>query len=73
MGPELRKVLRGTLPAAPAVAAALLAWSQPSQAKVTRINVDKARTLLGWEAQIDLDEGLARTIAWYRERRPALA
>ncbi len=44
MGPELRKVLRGTLPAAPAVAAALLAWSQPSQAKVTRINVDKART-----------------------------
>jgi nucleoside-diphosphate-sugar epimerase len=34
-------------------------------------NVDKARTLLGWEPQVDLDEGLARTIAWYRERSPA--
>jgi UDP-glucose 4-epimerase len=34
-------------------------------------NVDKARKLLGWEARVDLDEGLARTIAWYRERQPA--
>ena len=33
-------------------------------------NVDKARKLLGWEPQVDLDEGLARTIGWYRERRP---
>ena len=31
-------------------------------------NVDKARELLGWEPRVDLDEGLARTIAWYRER-----
>ena len=31
-------------------------------------NVDKARKLLDWEAQVDLDEGLARTIAWYREQ-----
>jgi UDP-glucose 4-epimerase len=36
-------------------------------------NVDKARNVLGFEAEVDLDEGLARTIAWYRERRPALA
>jgi UDP-glucose 4-epimerase len=36
-------------------------------------NVDKARKLLGWEAKVDLDEGLARTIAWYRERQPARA
>jgi UDP-glucose 4-epimerase len=34
-------------------------------------NVDKARELLGFEAKVDLDEGLARTIAWYRERQPA--
>jgi nucleoside-diphosphate-sugar epimerase len=34
-------------------------------------NIDKARRLLGWEPQVDLDEGLARTIAWYRERRSA--
>ena len=32
-------------------------------------NVDKARELLGFEAQVDLDEGLERTIAWYRENR----
>jgi nucleoside-diphosphate-sugar epimerase len=35
-------------------------------------NVDKARRLLGFEAKVDLDDGLARTIAWYRERKPAL-
>jgi UDP-glucose 4-epimerase len=38
-------------------------------------NVDKARRLLGWDATVDLDEGVARTIAWYREhgRSPAPA
>src|ERR671929_953337 len=33
-------------------------------------NVDKARDLLGFEARVDLDDGLARTIAWYRQRKP---
>ena len=32
-------------------------------------NVDKARELLGFEAQVELDEGLARTIEWYRDER----
>jgi nucleoside-diphosphate-sugar epimerase len=36
-------------------------------------NIDKARAVLGFEAGVDLDDGLARTIAWYRERKPALA
>jgi UDP-glucose 4-epimerase len=36
-------------------------------------NVDKARRLLGFDARIDLDEGLTRTIAWYRERLGAPA
>jgi nucleoside-diphosphate-sugar epimerase len=31
-------------------------------------NVQKARELLGFEAKVDLNEGLAKTIAWYRER-----
>jgi UDP-glucose 4-epimerase len=31
-------------------------------------NVGKARELLQFEAAVDLDEGLAKTIAWYRER-----
>ena len=36
-------------------------------------NVEKAREVLGFEAKVDLDEGLARTIAWYRERSPVLS
>jgi UDP-glucose 4-epimerase len=36
-------------------------------------NVEKARDVLGFDAKVDLDEGLAKTIAWYRERKPALA
>ena len=34
-------------------------------------NVEKARELLGFEARVDLDEGLERTIAWYRAQIPA--
>ena len=33
-------------------------------------NVDKAREVLGFEPRIELDDGLAKTIAWYRSRRP---
>ncbi len=36
-------------------------------------NVSKAKELLSWEARVDLDEGLARTIAWYREKLASLA
>jgi UDP-glucose 4-epimerase len=36
-------------------------------------NVKKARELLGFDAKVDLDEGLARTIAWYRARALASA
>jgi nucleoside-diphosphate-sugar epimerase len=32
-------------------------------------NVEKAREVLGFGAEVDLDEGLARTIAWYREKQ----
>jgi nucleoside-diphosphate-sugar epimerase len=35
-------------------------------------NVEKARESLGFEAGVELDEGLERTIAWYRSRKPAL-
>ena len=28
---------------------------------------------LGFEARVELDEGLEQTIAWYRTRKPALA
>jgi UDP-glucose 4-epimerase len=32
-------------------------------------NIAKARELLGFEAEVELDEGLERTIAWYRGQR----
>ena len=31
-------------------------------------NVEKARTVLGWEPRVELDEGLEKTIAWYRQK-----
>jgi dTDP-glucose 4,6-dehydratase len=31
-------------------------------------NIDKARRLLGFEPRVDLEEGLLRTLAWYRDR-----
>jgi UDP-glucose 4-epimerase len=33
-------------------------------------SVEKARRLLGWEAQIDLREGIAATVEWLRAREP---
>ena len=36
-------------------------------------NVEKARTVLGWEPRVELDEGLERTIAWYRAKALASA
>jgi UDP-glucose 4-epimerase len=36
-------------------------------------NVEKARTVLGWEPLVELDEGLEKTIAWYRARAFASA
>ena len=36
-------------------------------------NATKARELLGFEAKVELDEGLERTIAWYRARPAAPA
>jgi UDP-glucose 4-epimerase len=35
-------------------------------------NVEKAREAIGFDATVELDDGLERTIAWYRSRKPAL-
>jgi nucleoside-diphosphate-sugar epimerase len=32
-------------------------------------SVEKARRLLGWEAQVELDNGIAQTVQWLRERQ----
>jgi UDP-glucose 4-epimerase len=35
-------------------------------------NVEKAHEDIGFDARVELDDGLERTIAWYRARKPAL-
>jgi len=37
------------------------------------VDASKLRTLTGWEPRVELDEGLRRTIAWYRAHPQALA
>jgi len=37
------------------------------------VDASKLRALTGWEPRVDLDEGLRRTLAWYREHPSALA
>jgi dTDP-glucose 4,6-dehydratase len=36
--------------------------------KVRQPDITKARKLLGWEPRYDLDTGLAKTLAYFRER-----
>jgi dTDP-glucose 4,6-dehydratase len=36
-----------------------------------RPDITRARTILGWEPRVELEEGLTRTIAWFRETRSA--
>lgn len=36
-------------------------------------DITKSRELLEWEPQVDLDEGLERTIAWYRKQLESVA
>jgi nucleoside-diphosphate-sugar epimerase len=43
-------------------------WDHPD-VELRIPDVGKARRLLGFEPRIDLDDGLERTIAWYREHR----
>jgi UDP-glucose 4-epimerase len=36
-------------------------------------SVEKARELLGWQARIEVEEGIAATVRWLRERRGPIA
>lgn len=42
-------------------------WDHPD-VELRIPNIDKARQILGFEPQVDLEEGLKKTIAWYRAR-----
>ncbi|MFN3689821.1 MAG: SDR family NAD(P)-dependent oxidoreductase [Fimbriimonadales bacterium] len=41
----------------------------PADVKATWADITKARTVLGWEPQISIEEGLRRSVAWYLENR----
>ena len=41
----------------------------PADVPVTWADVRKAKTLLGWKPEISLEEGLRRTVEWYRANR----
>ena len=42
-------------------------WDQPD-IELRIPNIDKARELLGFRPRVDLEEGLLRTIYWYRQK-----
>ena len=44
-----------------------VAWNHPD-VELRVPNVGKAKELLDWSAKVDLEEGLLRTIYWYRSR-----
>lgn len=41
----------------------------PADVPATWADIGKARELLDWSPRVGLEEGLARTVAWYRENR----
>lgn len=43
--------------------------AHPADVPATWADITKARTLLNWEPQVPIEEGLERTIAWYRANR----
>jgi nucleoside-diphosphate-sugar epimerase len=45
----------------------------PADVPATWANVEKAKRLLGWTPQISLEEGLRRTVEWFRSRPEELS
>ena len=59
-----KKVLALTRSAGPIVFTPL----PPDDPKVRQPDITRARTLLGWEPKVELEEGLRQTIDWFREK-----
>ncbi len=45
------------------------AAAHPADVRATWADVGKARALLGWSPEVGIEEGLRRSVAWYRENR----
>jgi len=43
--------------------------SDKADVLATWANIQKARELLGWEPQVSLEEGIHRSVSWYRDNR----
>jgi UDP-glucuronate 4-epimerase len=43
--------------------------AHPADVPTTWASIEKARRLFGWEPQVALEEGVARTVAWYEAER----
>jgi GDP-L-fucose synthase len=43
--------------------------SKPAGEPYRVADLTRARTELGFEPEVDLDEGIARTVEWYQENR----
>jgi UDP-glucose 4-epimerase len=46
---------------------------RPGEQQESFVNVDKARQLLGWTPQVGLEEGLAKSYAWFAEQMTGAA
>jgi UDP-glucose 4-epimerase len=44
---------------------------RPGEQQESFLNVDKARDVLGWSPEVSLEQGLAKTFAWFADRAPA--
>jgi nucleoside-diphosphate-sugar epimerase len=41
----------------------------PADVSITWADIDKAKRLLGWSPEVPVEEGLRRSVQWYRENR----
>lgn len=42
---------------------------RPGEQVTSSLSYEKAKQVLGWEPQVGFDEGVKKTVAWYRERK----
>ena len=42
---------------------------QKADMKITGANISKAKEVLDWQPETDFDEGIEKTVAWYKENR----
>jgi len=41
----------------------------PADVEATWASIEKAKTRLSWVPQVDIEEGVERTIRWYKDNR----